>query len=107
MFPPAHTPYTHHTHILGTPSALTTKSMPAAAYSQIPLHGLPPALHLSGLGRTTARVGGGGSGSRERISIYINDWFMLMYSRDHSEAVILQLKKKKQTEMKTRKSLMF
>ena len=39
-------------------------------------------------------VGGGGSGSRERISIYINDWFMLMYSRDHSEAVILQLKKK-------------
>lgn len=64
LFPPAHTLYTHHTHILGTPSALTTKPMPAAAYSQNPLHLLPAfwtALHLSGLERTTARVGVGGA----------------------------------------------
>lgn len=35
-FPPAHTLYTHHTHILGTPSVFTTKPVPRATYSTLP-----------------------------------------------------------------------
>lgn len=37
QFPPAHALYTHYTHILGTPSALTTKPVPMVTYSQNPL----------------------------------------------------------------------
>lgn len=40
-FAPAHTLYTHYTHILGTPSALTTKPIPTATYSQNPTRPLP------------------------------------------------------------------